>query len=578
MLTLKAEGPQGDFFDLSNVVHFGGAFHIVYAKKLRSDDISPTYSYHLEHFRIPLGQQADGYFISAYDPAVADPPGISHPEAALAVYRNKLVVAYRDPTGWVRYARWDNADPQAPWLGTGIVDASHRTRHRPALGVFHNRSNLSGPDWGQSNFGDDLIAAITEISTDAILHVNFSRALFSNEIAAQFVAYDSNSDDESVVCRPQNDPLAPTKVTDMGADGRPFFSELGYVLWTFPNWFIGNLYATAGRLGCEANNTSGRFTPPCDSARYPVILRSKGGAFICNGIWVWQGEVYSWNIFHELAHSMAGMLGFSDGGGPAPTSGNALNTGIALSALTAGYTLFGSQVNADCLSNEASDTCPNSRATGFTGYGNNYDVSTRQHAFIGALYYYFYDGAQLREWIQADAKAGSTLLQQKYSWIKQNIFKGVEFEQDNLPLKQTLSPPNAQEFHVYEPAVACRKSPLPSVAQPIGVGSIAEGGSTLSLELGTLEFTDNVDIYLALYLPALDANNIYLIHSDLSLHNASAGMVPWRSNTAGPVDYSLFGDLPLSGLSGFGGLIGLLVTPAGDLTKNYFWATSFLVP
>jgi len=49
---------------------------------------------------------------------------------------------------------------------------------------------------------------------------------------------------------------------------------------------------------------------------------------------------------------------------------------------------------------------------------------------------YFSDGDQLRQWIQEDLKAGDTLRQRKYNWIKQYIFRGVEFKKDNQLLTQ----------------------------------------------------------------------------------------------------------------------------------------------
>ncbi len=586
---LTAEGDQGDFFDISSVVYLGGAFHVVYAKKFRPDDVSPKYTHQLQHFRIPLGQQESGYFITGYDPQVTDmggnPIAYSHPQTELIVYRNKLVLAYRDPWGWIRYARWDNADPFGPWIGEGIIDDSCRTKHRPALGVLDRRPFITpNSAWADANFGHDLFAAITDITTDAILSVNFSRAIFTKDIEAQFVVYNSISDGLDPVCRDQSDAFAPTLISNIGQDERPFFTELGYWLWTLPHWFVGTLYKRAGTIGCQAGHSSGRYDPQptCDETRYPVIIISGGGAFICGGAWVWQGDAYSKGIFHELTHTMlTGMLGFEDDKDdkPAspPTSVHETRSGIPFAALSNGFNLFGSRINDDCSSNEPDDTCPNSRPAGFTGYDNNYDMSTRQHSFIGTLYFYFVNGSQIRQQIRDDLQNGDTLLQQKYNWIRKNIFLGVEFTEDNMPLNDQLEVPSSwQQVLDYPPISASTKSTNPLLARPIGVGSIAEGGDFLSLELGTVKFTGPVDVYLIISHLLF---GIYMITPNFEIQPLSAGIVPFMANTNGPINSSLFGDIPISSL--FSGRYDLLmvITPAGELGENlYLWTTHFDIP
>jgi hypothetical protein len=74
------------------------------------------------------------------------------------------------------------------------------------------------------------------------------------------------------------------------------------------------------------------------------------------------------------------------------------------------------------------------RCRGFTGHAGNYDAGSRQHSFIYAAYYYFSDGDQLRLWAQQDLSVGDDLLKRKYDWIRQYIFRGVEFKRDNEPL------------------------------------------------------------------------------------------------------------------------------------------------
>ncbi len=582
--TLSA-GSQGNFYDISDVVYGTGAFHVAYAINHIVDDIAQTYAYEIQHIRIRPGE-ADTQSIRSvanYNPFVTEPDGtlisITQPQIALSLYRNKLVLSYKDPMGFVRISRWDSADPTAPWVGNAISDAGHRTDHRPALGTLNRRPSLSVADYGSSNFGNDLFAAITEKGTDSILFTNFSRAALSKDVDTQFSVYNSNSDGQPVVCRNQNEPLAPSLIGDIGQDGRPFFTELGYVLWTMPNWLIGNNYKTAGTLGCQAGNTSGRFdpNPTCNETKYPVIIISQGGSGICNGVWVYRGDTYSGNIFHELMHSFSGgTLGLSDNNNEPPTTTNESRSGIPLSALTSAFTIFGSRVNGDCFGGPGSNTCPNTRPAGFTGDAGNYDVTTRQHSFIGALTRYFADGDQLRLWIQQDLQQGDTLLQSKYNWFRQYIFKGVEFRKDNDLLTARLAVPASQQVFFHSAVTNPEKTSNPSQAKPIAIGSLADGGNLLSVELGTLEFENPVDVYLALYVPALDPFNLYLI-SDLGITPLSAGLTPLKATTTGPINMALFGDIPTVLLPKTTYYLGLYVSPAGNLGKNYFWITSFTI-
>ncbi len=124
-------------------------------------------------------------------------------------------------------------------------------------------------------------------------------------------------------------------------------------------------------------------------------------------------------------------MGLSDNNNEPPTSIHEIRAGIPLSALTSAFTLFGTRVNADCFGGSGSNTCPSGRATGFTGEYSNYDVTSRQHSFIGAIRNYFTDGDQMRSWIQQDLQQSDTLLQSKYNWIKDYVFRGIEFKKDN---------------------------------------------------------------------------------------------------------------------------------------------------
>lgn len=116
-----------------------------------------------------------------------------------------------------------------------------------------------------------------------------------------------------------------------------------------------------------------------------------------------------------------------------------------------------------------------------------------------------------------------------------------------------------------------------SLAEPLGVGSVATGGSTLSLQLGLDQFAGPVDIYFLLYIPALDPLNIWEYTSTGVLQPISAGLVPLHQNVTGPISESIFGDIPTSVLPSGQYTFAILVTPTGDqsLTNYYIWVTTF---
>jgi hypothetical protein len=94
----------------------------------------------------------------------------------------------------------------------------------------------------------------------------------------------------------------------------------------------------------------------------------------------------------------------------------------------------------------SSDACPNAaRCVGFTDQKYEWykpdsnNAPSRQHHFLYAVLYYIGRGDEVRQWVQQDIDGTNTaiqgksgerfLLQQKYNWIRWNIFKGVEFGQ-----------------------------------------------------------------------------------------------------------------------------------------------------
>jgi hypothetical protein len=109
----------------------------------------------------------------------------------------------------------------------------------------------------------------------------------------------------------------------------------------------------------------------------------------------------------------------TDNSPPGPVEADAVRSHIPVSALQEAHSLFA----------ERTGTCGGTvgRCSGFTGIANNYDSDGQEHSFIYLVYYYVSNGNQLREWVIQDAARGDTLLLRKYNWVKNYIFRGVEF-------------------------------------------------------------------------------------------------------------------------------------------------------
>ncbi|MEW6117830.1 MAG: hypothetical protein AB1553_13180 [Nitrospirota bacterium] len=128
-------------------------------------------------------------------------------------------------------------------------------------------------------------------------------------------------------------------------------------------------------------------------------------------------------------------------------------------------------------------------------------------------------------------------------------------------------------------------------AMPIGIGALADGGTTLNITIGTARFNRLTDLYVTLYMPASDPFNMYVMKPDKTFIPVSKFMVrgddddeaelrgiePWKSRVTGPVNESLFGTLSTSEVPGGVYRLGLLATPAGKIVRYSYWLTSFWV-
>jgi hypothetical protein len=134
--------------------------------------------------------------------------------------------------------------------------------------------------------------------------------------------------------------------------------------------------------------------------------------------------------------------------------------------------------------------------------------------------------------------------------------------------------PTGQEIFTYAPTVSPVVDGAPSNAKPVGLGYIAKGGDTLTLKVSLPAFPMPVDIYLALYFPALDSANVYFLRPDLGLQPLPSGIVKWKT-TAGPVNTALSGDISLAGFPAGEYYVYTIVTPSQSVSAYYLWRTEF---
>lgn len=99
-----------------------------------------------------------------------------------------------------------------------------------------------------------------------------------------------------------------------------------------------------------------------------------------------------------------------------------------------------------------------------------------------------------------------------------------------------------------------------------------------NLKIGLPEIASPVDIYLALFAKDLDPENAYCIKPDRSFQVLSNGLIPWKANTTGGLNEIIYKDVSTSAFPAGTYIFLMLVTPAGDLSASYLWATSFVIP
>ena len=142
--------------------------------------------------------------------------------------------------------------------------------------------------------------------------------------------------------------------------------------------------------------------------------------------------------------------------------------------------------------------------------------------------------------------------------------------------------PTGEHIYQYPPAEIPFVDPSPSLCKPLGVGDVADG--IVNLQVGLPKFTSPVDVYIGIFAPAVDPDNIYIVKFDntlqtLSDQTLSDGLDPWKENTIGDTQESLFGEILTSELPPGTYDFCLVVMPSEDtdFSGYYFWVTSLVV-
>ncbi|MEW6571018.1 MAG: plastocyanin/azurin family copper-binding protein [Nitrospirota bacterium] len=134
-------------------------------------------------------------------------------------------------------------------------------------------------------------------------------------------------------------------------------------------------------------------------------------------------------------------------------------------------------------------------------------------------------------------------------------------------------PSTPQAFPFFQAVQSPLLSGDPFQAKPIGLGALATGGGTMNIDIGLNQFTEPVDIYLALLAPSLSPDILLL--TPAGLQPLSSGLASWMQSVSEPLSVTLLQNFPISALPQGSYTFFLAVTPAADTTTFYLWMTGF---
>ncbi len=136
----------------------------------------------------------------------------------------------------------------------------------------------------------------------------------------------------------------------------------------------------------------------------------------------------------------------------------------------------------------------------------------------------------------------------------------------------TMPLPGGREVLTTTPVAIPVISTDPAQANPVGFGSVANSGNTLSLTASLSPLAAPADLYLGLSV----GSEIFLFAPDNSLRPLSDGLIKWRSQTQGGFNARILPDVDMTAYPGTYTSY-LLMTPADRWDGSRFWVSSLVV-
>ncbi len=137
--------------------------------------------------------------------------------------------------------------------------------------------------------------------------------------------------------------------------------------------------------------------------------------------------------------------------------------------------------------------------------------------------------------------------------------------------------PTGHQMFEYSPVTSPVAGADVYTSMPIGVGAVAMGGNTITIQAAIGQFTNPMDMYLTVYAPAVDPFNIYMYHPDGTIRPVSDGIEPWITGVTS-VDQTPISNMPTSSLPKGTYRVGLTAVETGSNMANYYmWTTNFVI-
>lgn len=146
------------------------------------------------------------------------------------------------------------------------------------------------------------------------------------------------------------------------------------------------------------------------------------------------------------------------------------------------------------------------------------------------------------------------------------------------------SPKGVNIFSSYPPVSDPAVSSQAAGCRPVGVGDVADGKENFSLKIA-LDAPDRpVNLYLALYAPALDPKAIFFMNEAgnfIPVSTDSPSVPLWLREVSSDVNITVIENIPASMLPSGDYIIYLLMTPSDEKRpfdgSNYIWVTTMML-